>query len=96
MVPVTGLGEAAAGTATVGGLAAENVAVPLTVPLAAVTVALATGVPGAVSRPAVVIVPAVVVQVNVGCRAQAPRRIGRQPWPCTAPCCRRSNWPKAG
>ena len=34
MVPVTGLGEAAAGTATVGGLGGGNVAVPLTVPVA--------------------------------------------------------------
>ena len=53
MVPVTGLGEAAAGVGHGGRLmAAENVAVPLTVPLLAVTVALATAVSGAVSSPA--------------------------------------------
>ena len=50
---------------------AENVAVPLTVPLLAVTVALVAGVFGAVSSPVVLIVPAVVAQVNVGCVASA-------------------------
>ena len=45
---------------------------PLTVPLVAVTVALATGVSGAVSSPAAVIVPAVVAQVNR--RLQSQRR----------------------
>ena len=50
---------------------AENVAVPLTVPLLAVTVALVVGVLGAVSSPVVLIVPAVVAQVNVGCVASA-------------------------
>ena len=70
VVPVTVLGVALAAVPTVGAwLVTLNVAVPLTVPLLAVTVPLP--VVGAVNRPLVLIVPAVVAQVNVGCVAKA-------------------------
>ena len=46
-------------------------AVPLTVPLLAVTVPLLTDVPGAVNSPSPLIVPAVVPHVNVGCVVKA-------------------------
>ena len=44
---------------------------PLTVPLLAVTVALAAGILGAVNSPVVLIVPTVVAQANAGCVASA-------------------------
>ena len=76
-VPVTGSGEALAAVATVGAwLLTVNAAEPLMPPppasgYPAVTVPLATDVSGAVSSPLALIVPAVVVQVKLGCVARA-------------------------
>ena len=72
VVPVTGSGVALAAVATVGGCTVTvNEAEPLTPSLPAVTVPLATDVSGAVSSPLALIVPAVVVQVKLGCTARA-------------------------
>ena len=68
VVPVTGLGEAAAGVATVGGWPTVTCAVPLNDPLVAVTVA---AVPAEVNNPPDVIEPVVADQVNVGWLARA-------------------------
>ena len=96
VVPVTGLGVALAAVATVGGvMATVNAAVPLMPPppasgYPAVTVPLATDVSGAVNSPLALMVPALAVQVKLGCVARAAPN-----WSsatavncCTAPACR--------
>src|SRR5208337_429468 len=65
MMPVTGLGVALAGVATVGAGFTVTEALAENAPLAAVTVPLAE-VLGAVSRPPAEMVPTVVVQVKLG------------------------------
>src|SRR5687768_9815063 len=69
VLPVTGLGEAAAGVATVGALPAVTVicAVPETVPEVAVTVKGPPGVAPAVKTPPAMAPPPVTVHPNAGC-----------------------------
>ena len=62
-MPVTGLGEAEAGVATVGGWPTATVAAPLNEPLMAVTVAAMSPI---VNSPPEVTEPLVADQVNVG------------------------------
>ena len=78
VVPVTVLGLAMAAVCTVGDLDTLTWRCPR-VPLLAVTVALLTDVLGAVSRPLVLIVPAVVVHVKRRLRGSRHRQTGPSP-----------------